>query len=135
MAEKKKRTRQPDYSNVEKSKIIELFVQHNDFLNAKLDNTVTAKAKNQQYKEICEKVNSVGGNNRTLESIKNNWQTIKKLVKGKASNFFAAVKRSVRKTGGGEGEIETEQKIEDVLTEEELMVYHVIPHENMEGEQ
>jgi hypothetical protein len=51
------------------------------------------KKKSQIWSDICEKVNAVGGNNRTLDQIKKRWKDTKKAVLDK--------NQLVKKTGGG----------------------------------
>ena len=116
----KKRGRKIDYTPAEKSKLIEMFVENNDIITGKLDSSLRYKDKNEVFIAICEAVNAIGGNNRTVEIVKNCWQTIKKSVKSKAGKLFSKEKKSVKKTGGGEAEVNT--KIEDILTEEEMNV-------------
>ena len=124
-----------------------MFVENNDIITGKLDSSLCYNDKNEVFVAICEAVNAIGGNNRTVESVKNCWQTIKMSVKSidlfrsvlrlrqygtdrnrsmksKAGKFFSKEKKSVKKTGGGEAEVNT--KIEDILTEEEMKVFSVI---------
>ena len=67
----KKRGRKIDYTPAEESKLIKMFVENNDIITGKLDNSLRYKDKNEALVAICEAVNAIGGNNRTMESVKN----------------------------------------------------------------
>ena len=131
MASKQKRPRKPDFSNEELEVLITLYVHNNEYLNAKFSNTVTQKGKNEIVADITDKVNSVGKNNRTIDSIREKWQNIKAKVKSKAGDAIRAKKKEVRRTGGGEQPEDVD--LETVLTELEIMVYSIIPQETKEG--
>lgn len=131
VAVKKKRMRSKDYSKEELSMLISSFVEHNEILNNKHSNDVTQRKKKDAMSAIVGRINAVGGNDRSAESIKDKWQNLKSNVKKKAADFFTKLRRAQNQTGGGELQIDT--NIEDVLTMSELEIYRIIPVESVQG--
>ena len=68
---------------------------------------------------------------RTVESIKDKWQTLRKNVKAKVANFVRLKQADARKTGGG-GPSDTSDS-EPPLTDLETTTYGIIPPEYVQG--
>ena len=128
---KPKRQRKPDWTKEETDVLIQLFIQHNDELTGKFSSQLTNADKAKIYKSIMENVNAIGGNDRTVESVKNKWQLLKADVKNKAAKILAKQRKTVRITGGGEAP--EDARLEEVLTEAEMGIYSIIPSEAIEG--
>lgn len=110
-----------------------MFVQNNAVLSARHSNEVTQKIKNEIYGRILVAVNACGGQDRSLDSIKDKWQVIKRIVKGKASDFLKMQKKERRKTGGGEPEVDVDAPVESILSDREILVLSIFPEESIEG--
>ncbi|KAL6485665.1 hypothetical protein MHYP_G00050570 [Metynnis hypsauchen] len=67
-----------------------------------LSSGITAKRKRSEWDSVCEAVNAVGSEHRTLAEIKKKWSDIKVDVKRR----LTAHRQSVTQTGGGVGDIE-----------------------------
>ena len=85
MASNLKRKRKPDYTREETEELIKLFVENNDYLSAKFSPSVTHQGKVELITMIQMRVNAVGQNQRTVESIKEKWQNMKAKIKTKAT--------------------------------------------------
>ena len=96
-----KRKRTPDYSEDEIKVFVDQFVANHSLLSSKHSTAITSKAKADVYDEILTAVNAVGVAPRTMDSIKDKWQTIKKAVKAKQAKYLAAARREAAATGGG----------------------------------
>ena len=83
---KPKRVRAPDYTDEEIHVIRSSFVKHNTTLSAKHSNDTTQRVKDKIYQSIRLEVNAVGVAERSLQSIKDKWQALKKSVKEKVTN-------------------------------------------------
>ena len=127
---KPKRQRKPDWTKEETDVLIQLFIQHNDELTGKFSSQLTNADKAKIYKSIMENVNAIGGNDRTVESVKNKWQLLKADVKNKAAKILAKQRKTVRITGGGEAP--EDGRLEEVLAEAEMGIYSIIPSEAIE---
>lgn len=123
-----KRSRSIDYSEKEIRVLVDGFVKNHKVLSAKHSNLITSKRKEELYQEICEAVNAIGIAPRTVESVKDKWQTLKRNVKAKRAKFLHQAKREGALTGGGEGNITYEE-----YSEVERSILGVIPPESMEG--
>ena len=128
---KPKRQRKPDWTKEETDVLIQLFIQHNDELTGKFSTQLTNADKAKIYKSIMENVNAIGGNDRTVESVKNKWQLLKADVKNKAAKILAKQRKTVRITGVGEAP--EDGILEEVLAEVEMRIYSIIPSEAIEG--
>ena len=80
---KPKRVRAPDYTDEEINVIRSSFIKHNATLSAKHSNDTTQRVKDKIYQSIRLEVNAVGVTERSLQSIKDKWQALKKTVKEK----------------------------------------------------
>lgn len=125
-----KRTRKRDFTKEEIDIIINCFTEKNEILTARHSNEITEKKKREIYSELLNSVNSVGGQERSLEAIKDKWQSIKSSVKKKTATFFNKQRQERSRTGGGEAIIE---EIDNVLDEQELRIYKIIPPESICG--
>ena len=99
---KPKRVRAPDYTDKEIHVIRSSFVKHNTTLSAKHSNDTTQRVKDKIYQSIRLEVNAVGVAERSLQSIKDKWQALKKSVKEKFTNSVRVQRKERGKTGGGE---------------------------------
>ena len=66
----KKRGRKIDYIPAEESKLIKMFVENNDIITGKLDNSLRYKDKNEALVAICEAVNTTIEDILTEEEMK-----------------------------------------------------------------
>ena len=129
-----KRARKADYTSSEIATLVRLFVENHDRLVGRFSNDLTHAQKVKIYENIKEQVNAVSTTERSLESIKDKWQTIKKALKQKLSNILAKKKKDVRRTGGGEPEVVlTDDDVARQLTDIEMLVYPLIPMESIAG--
>jgi len=85
MAQKPKRVRAPDYTEEEINIIRSNFIKYNETLSAKHSNECTQRDKDKIYKSILFEVNAVGVTERSIQSIKDKWQALKKTVKEKVA--------------------------------------------------
>ena len=102
MSTKPKRARAPDYSEAEISVIRSNFSKYHKVLSAKHSNEITQKAKDKIYQEIATEVNAIGVAERSIQSIKDKWQTLKKNVKDKVASAMREKRKQRERTGGGE---------------------------------
>ena len=70
MEEQEKRERKKNFPVDECQILTEEFEANKEVLESKLTNTVTNKRKNDTWKDITLKVNSLGYGNRTVEEVK-----------------------------------------------------------------
>ena len=131
---KRKRARAPDYSEEEIAIIRNCFVRHNAVLSAKHSNDITQKKKDSIYDGIVTEVNAVGVAERSLSSIKDKWQTLKKNVKDKVASSVRIKRREREKTGGGENPTLDDPDVVEGLDEDEKDILQVIPAEQITGE-
>ena len=82
MEEQKKRERKKNFSVDECQILTEEFEASKEVLESKLTNTVTNKRKNDTWKDITLKINSLGYDNRTVEEVKGKWRNICSHAKG-----------------------------------------------------
>ena len=85
----------PHDSSEEIAIIRNSFIRHNAVLSAKHTNDITKK-KDSSYHGIVTEVKAVGVAERSLASIKDKWQTLKKNVKDKVTSSV----RIKRREGG-----------------------------------
>ena len=89
--------------------------------------------KEKIYRQIADEVNALGVVERSIESIKDKWQTLKKKVKDKVSANIRRKKHMREKTGGGENPSMDDPDFVDTLTEEEKVIVAIIPEEQLVG--
>ena len=89
--------------------------------------------KEKIYRQIADEVNPLGVVERSIESIKDKWQTLKKKVKDKVSANIRRKKLMREKTGGGENPSVDDPDFVDTLTEEEKAIVAIIPEEQLVG--
>lgn len=77
------------------------FVRFNSVLSAKFTSTTTNREKKEAYDTILSAVNAVTSTSRSLDSIKEKWQSLKKNVKAKWTGHLYEAKKETGKTGGG----------------------------------
>ena len=131
---KPKRNRKVDYSNDEIKVLVNSFVLHHDYLVGRFSSTITQAQKNERYGKIVQAVNAVSATERSLESIKDKWQTMKKNVKNILATLLAQKKKDLRITGGGEATVSLEDDdVTQKLTELEMLIYPLIPPEHYQG--
>lgn len=128
-----KRIRAPDYTAEETAIIRTLFVEHNKTLTSKHSNDVTQKNKDAIYKDIHGRVNACGVSVRSLQSIKDKWQTLKKGVKEKVAAATKEYRQESVKTGRGGDGAPPPPNPEDSLDDEEKEILSVIPPETVSG--
>ena len=92
-----KRDRKRNFSMDETRILREEFEKNKDVLESKLTNTVTNSRKNEIWKAIVEKINSLGCERRTTEEVKNKWRNICSSAKCTWNTY----KRERLITGGG----------------------------------
>ena len=126
-----KRTRKADYTEAELEVLIDAFIKKNDVISSKFSDDITLKKKREAYAEIARCVNAIGGNERSVENIKEKWQSMKSLVKKKAASFYSQQSKSRNKTGGGE--LEDLSSIDEHLSPSERRILVAIPPELYEG--
>ena len=73
---KKSRPRAKNFDSKENELILDLFAEHDAVLRSKHNSAVTCQRKQMVLKEICDRVNSLGVANRTVQQIKNKWTNI-----------------------------------------------------------
>ena len=134
MSTKPKRARAPDYSEAEISVIRSNFSKYHKVLSAKHSNEITQKAKDKIYREIATEVNAIGVAERSIQSIKDKWQTLKKNVKDKVASGMREKRKQRERTGGGENPALDDPDVLDTLTEEEKEILELIPPEQITGE-
>jgi hypothetical protein len=130
---KKKRIRARDFSAEEITVLRDLFIRHNSVLSGKHSNENTQKQKDKIYSEIVSQMNALGVSERSLQSIKDKWQAIKKAVKEKVSTGIRLKKREQTRTGGGENPTMDDPDILELLTDAEKDILSVIPAEQIVG--
>ena len=128
---KPKRKRTPDYTREEIEVLVGLIIKNNTVLTGKHSSDITEEDKQKKYAAIQDAVNAVGVCHRTVESIKDKWQTLRKNVKAKVAKFFRLKQADARKTGGG-GPSDTGDS-EPPLTDLETTIYGIIPPEYVQG--
>eukprot|EP00745_Piridium_sociabile_P035872 TRINITY_DN63290_c0_g1_i2.p1 TRINITY_DN63290_c0_g1~~TRINITY_DN63290_c0_g1_i2.p1 ORF type:complete len:137 (+),score=31.35 TRINITY_DN63290_c0_g1_i2:249-659(+) len=131
---KAKRTRARDFSGEEIDAIRQQFVKHHDILSAKHSTEITQKRKDAVYKSIVGEVNALGVAERSLSSVKDKWQAMKKTVKEKVGVRMKELKKERAKTGGGENPTLEEPDVLDSLTNDEKEILTCIPPEQILGE-
>ena len=99
---KTKRARAPDFSEEEVAVIRDSFVKHSKTLSAKHTNEVTQRTKNDILLGIVNEVNALGVAERSLQSIKDKWQTMKKNVKEKITRSMRDKKKESEQKRAGE---------------------------------
>ena len=128
-----RRRRTGDYTAEEIHVLVTNFVKHHSILSSKLSNNVSNSRKKRLYEEILTQVNSVATEQRSLDSVKDKWQSIKRNVKSKMAKRLAKEKAYRGRTGGGPPP--TKADVEDEQDEEwEKEVMSIITLEQIEGE-
>ena len=92
-----KRERKKNFSIDEIRVLREEFEKHQEILTSKFTNTITNKRKTNLWKQITERVNSLGIDSRSLDDIKTKWKNLTSTAK----SAHAEHKRERIKTGGG----------------------------------
>lgn len=128
-----KRMRAKDFSMIECTILIDKFTEAHDILSCKHTNEVTERRKQLLIEDIQTAVNASGGNNRSINAIKEKWQNERRRVKRKVADFLYSQKQSRVKTGGGISEISPTTDPSSILNESEMKVYSTIPPESVEG--
>ncbi|XP_029660585.1 uncharacterized protein LOC115234001, partial [Formica exsecta] len=107
--------RLPNFSNLEKIKLIELIEQEKNIIENKKTDNVSTKDKENCWINITKKFNSdcISGH-RDMSCLKNCWDNLKK----KTRKHYAEIRSELFKTGGGKMNI-----IEDPIAE---MVKNII---------
>ena len=133
MAQKPKRVRTPDYTEEEINIIRSNFIKYNETLSAKHSNECTQRDKDKIYKSILFEVNAVGVTERSIQSIKDKWQALKKTVKEKVAKSARLQRKERGKTGGGENPTLEDPDVLDGLNDDEKEILEVIPPEQIIG--
>jgi hypothetical protein len=92
---------------------VDAVVENHNTLFGKLSSTLTNAEKDEVWDQVLARVNSVSSTIRNKEELKKKYQSLKSEVKSKeASN-----KREIRKTGGGDAELEDHDELsQKILT-------------------
>ena len=75
-SQKNKRERKRNFSVDEIQLLTEEFEKNKDILESKLTNTITNKRKNNNWKDITQKINSLGYESRSVDEVKGKWRNI-----------------------------------------------------------
>lgn len=129
---KKKRNRSKDFTDEEVKTIVKMFYENNHILTGALGPSLTQKDKDNIYQNIKVRVNSIAPCERSLSSIIQKWQNLRKNLKTKVANFYADKRKDIRKTGGGEGNPDVTSDEPD-LDDIEKMIFDTLPQESVTG--
>ena len=115
MAKQGDKKRKANFSTNELKVLVEEMEVHYEFLSAKFCDSVTNARKDEIWRTIATKVNSVAAASRTVADIRKKWDDIKSRTKKRASEIH----KDAKKTGGGEPSekplTDIEEKIIDVI--------------------
>jgi hypothetical protein len=91
------RARKAAFSKSEEAIIRDGFIEFKDTIEAPLSAKVTKRMKDNVWKELAERCNSVGVEDRTAAEVNKKFKNMKSALKEK----IAAEKKSAKQTGGG----------------------------------
>ncbi|XP_041455705.1 uncharacterized protein LOC121408339 [Lytechinus variegatus] len=128
----KKRFRTYDYSEEEIQIIKSGSIKHSTTLSAKHSNDATQRIKDNMYDSIRLEVNALGVAERSLQSIKDKWQALKKNVKEKVAAGTRLQGKEREKTGGENPTLD-DPDVFDCLNDDEKEILQVIPSEQITG--
>ena len=92
-----KGARKPNFSAAECTVIIQMAEENLTVIREKFSNTISNKMKAEVWQTICNKVNSLGVAQRTINKVKDQWRS----MVGVSKKEFNLEKRLRKKTGGG----------------------------------
>lgn len=96
MSEIKKRERLPNFSNIEKLKVIELIEKYKNIIENKKTDNINLKEKEKCWINISKEYNSSNSSvHRDVASLKSCWDNLKK----KTRKHYAEIRNEVFKTG------------------------------------
>ena len=86
-----------NFQPVEDEALISAIETHKDLINAAFSGTVTFSKKTKAWKNITDRVNAVGGNEREVAKVKKRWEDLKR----RAKEVHAGQRQAQGRTGGG----------------------------------
>ena len=86
-----------NFTDSEMNMIQNMVEKNYKLLNEKVNNNNTNAKKQEMWKQICDRVNSIGVEIRTPKEIRDKWANTKK----EAKKVFTAQRKEMTKTGGG----------------------------------
>ena len=88
---KKLRHRRPNFTEAEVLTLIEEVKDREHVILSKLDNTVTARAKEHAWEEVTNCVNAVSTTQRKPDEVKTKFKDLKFLLKKKAGQLYKEI--------------------------------------------
>lgn len=126
-----RRFRHRDFTPEETQMILTNFVDYHDVIYGKLNLAPTDinATKREIFETILQRVNAVGGNNRTITAIKEKWQNARAQVRRKAMHFFAQREEKLRSAGGGlkEETVDADEQIKGIFDDIEYKIFKLLP--------